>query len=85
MIISFILMTLMLDSEVILKREIWREWLLGVKGLRFLFLLLRAMNDGEHYIGVVDFRFHFWSVTERLRITLGSFFHKVILQFMIKE
>ena len=30
-----------------------------VKGLRFLFLLLCAMNDGEQYIGVGNFSFHF--------------------------
>ena len=41
-------------------------------------------ENGEQYIGVVDFRFHFWSVTVRLRITLGPFCHKIILQFMIK-
>ena len=41
-------------------------------------------QNEEQYIGVEDFRFQFWSVTERLRITLGSFCHKLIVQFMKK-
>ena len=42
------------------------------------------MNDGEQYIGVRDLSFRFWSVTERLRVTLGTFCHKLILQSMKK-